>query len=170
MNIGVAYDNGQIAANLGSCRQVLIVTTEGREPVSKHMAEVPGASTTDLIKLASMEQIDVLICGSLGLAIRNALEMIGVLLVPGCEGAAEEAVAKFAVSDDCICGGVRAPRPTEPVRTNGNGKSRRDGEIRRAFVCFYNNWMRCLCKTAISFAFLFCYTGSRIENAKEGFL
>ena len=71
MNIGVAYDNGQIAANRGSCRQVLIVTTEGREPVSKHMAEVPGTSTTDLIKLASMEQIDVLICGSLGLAIRE---------------------------------------------------------------------------------------------------
>ena len=99
MNIGVAYDNGQIAANLGSCRQVLIVTTEGREPVSKHMAEVPGTSTTNLIKLASMEQIDVLICGSLGLAIRNALEMIGVLLVPGCEGAAEESVAKFLVGE-----------------------------------------------------------------------
>ena len=90
---------GLIAANLGSCKQVLVVTTEGREPVSKHMAEVRGTSTTDLIKLASMEQIDVLICGSLGLAIRNALEMIGVLLVPGCEGPAEEAVAKFLVGE-----------------------------------------------------------------------
>ena len=59
MNIGVAFDEGQIAANLGSCKQVLVVTTEGREPVSKHMAEVRGTSTTDLIKLASMEQIDV---------------------------------------------------------------------------------------------------------------
>ena len=54
MNIGVAFDEGQIAANLGSCKQVLVVTTEGREPVSKHMAEVRGTSTTDLIKLASM--------------------------------------------------------------------------------------------------------------------
>ena len=99
MRIGVAFDEGQIAANLGSCKQVLVVTTEGREPVSKHMAEVRGTSTTDLIKLASMEQIDVLICGSLGLAIRNALEMIGVLLVPGCEGPAEEAVAKFLVGE-----------------------------------------------------------------------
>ena len=27
--------------------------------------------------------------------------------------------------------------------------------------------MRCLCKTAISFAFLFCYTESRIEKAKD---
>ena len=89
MNIGVAFDEGQIAANLGSCKQVLVVTTEGREPVSKHMAEVRGTSTTDLIKLASMEQIDVLICGSLGLAIR----------VPGCEGPAEEAVAKFLVGE-----------------------------------------------------------------------
>ena len=33
------------------------------------------------------------------LAIRNALEMIGVLLVPGCEGSAEEAVAKFLVGE-----------------------------------------------------------------------
>ena len=63
------------------------------------LAEVRGTSTTDLIKLASMEQIDVLICGSLGLAIRNALEMIGVLLVPGCEGSAEESVAKFLVGE-----------------------------------------------------------------------
>ena len=99
MRIGAAFDEGQIAANLGSCKQVLVVTTEGREPVSKHMAEVRGTSPTDLIKLASMEQIDVLICGSLGLAIRNALEMIGVLLVPGCEGPAEEAVAKFLVGE-----------------------------------------------------------------------
>lgn len=98
MNIGVAFDEGQIAANLGSCKQVLVVTTEGREPVSKHMAEVRGTSTTDLIKLASMEQIDVLICGSLGLAIRNALEMIGVLLVP-VRRPGEEAVAKFLVGE-----------------------------------------------------------------------
>ena len=42
-------------------------------------------SATDLIKFAGLEQIDVLICGSLGLATRNALEMLGVLLVPGCE-------------------------------------------------------------------------------------
>ena len=80
MNIGVAYENGRIAKNLGDCREVLIITTEGREPVSKRIA-------------------DVLICGSLGLATRNALEMLGVLLVPGCEGSAEESVAKFLVGE-----------------------------------------------------------------------
>ena len=55
MNIGVAYDNGQIAANLGSCRQVLIVTTEGREPVSKHMAEVRDEDSEDESTLEQLE-------------------------------------------------------------------------------------------------------------------
>lgn len=99
MNIGVAYDNGQIAENLGACRSFLIVTAEGGAPTAKRIAPVTGAAVTDMVKTVSMEQIDVLICGGLGLAVRNALELIGVLLVPGCTGAAEEAVAKFLVGE-----------------------------------------------------------------------
>ena len=99
MNIGVAYEGGQIAKNLGGCRTFLVVSTEGQTPTGKHLAETDDDNTTALLKLASMEKLDVLICGSLGLAIRNALEMIGVLLVPGCEGSAEEAVAKFLVGE-----------------------------------------------------------------------
>ena len=99
MNIGVAYHEGQIADNLGDCRTFLVVSAEGSTPTGKRILQVNGASTTDMVKTMSMEQIDVLICGSLGLAVRNALEMIGVLLVPGCEGAAEEAVAKFLVGE-----------------------------------------------------------------------
>ena len=99
MNIGVAYEGGQIARNLGGCHTFLVVSTEGQTPTGKHLAETDDDNTTALLKLASMEKLDVLICGSLGLAIRNALEMIGVLLVPGCEGPAEEAVAKFLVGE-----------------------------------------------------------------------
>ena len=76
MNIGVAYEDGQIAKNLGGCRTFLVVTTEGQNPTGKHLAQAEGDSTTALLKLASMEKLDVLICGALGLAIRNALEMI----------------------------------------------------------------------------------------------
>ena len=99
MNIGVAYENGRIAGNLGDCRTFLIVSAEDGNPTGKRLAAVEGGNTTDLIKMVSMEKVDVLICGALGLALRNALEMIGVLLVPGCEGAAEEAVAKFLVGE-----------------------------------------------------------------------
>ena len=60
MNIGVAYENGRIAKNLGDCREVLIITTEGREPVGKRIAGIAGTSATDLIKFAGLEQIDML--------------------------------------------------------------------------------------------------------------
>ena len=53
MNIGVAYENGRIAKNLGDCREVLIITTEGREPVGKRIAGIAGTSATDLIKFAA---------------------------------------------------------------------------------------------------------------------
>ena len=59
MNIGVAYENGRIAKNLGDCREVLIITTEGREPVGKRIAGIAGTSATDLIKFAGLEQIDL---------------------------------------------------------------------------------------------------------------
>lgn len=99
MKIGVAYDNGQIANQLGECRTFLIVSVEGQTPVDKRLLTMTETSTTGMIKAVSMEQLDVIICGSLGLGIRNALEMIGVLLVPGCSGSAEEAVAKFLVGE-----------------------------------------------------------------------
>ena len=56
MNIGVAYENGRIAKNLGDCREVLIITTEGREPVGKRIAGIAGTSATDLIKFAGLSR------------------------------------------------------------------------------------------------------------------
>lgn len=99
MKIGVAYDQGQIASQLGECRTFLIVTVEGKIPIDKRLLTMTETSATGMVKTVSMEQLDVIICGSLGLGIRNALEMIGVLLVPGCTGSAEEAVAKFLVGE-----------------------------------------------------------------------
>lgn len=99
MNIGVAYENGRIAKNLATAVRCSLSPLRAGEPVGKRIAGIAGTSATDLIKFAGLEQIDVLICGSLGLATRNALEMLGVLLVPGCEGSAEESVAKFLVGE-----------------------------------------------------------------------
>ena len=115
MNIGVAYENGRIAKNLGDCREVLIITTEGREPVGKRIAGIASTSATDLIKFAGLEQIDVLIWQApKGVSVAyiqwdipmddeefciKLLKEEGVLLVPGCEGSAEESVAKFLVGE-----------------------------------------------------------------------
>ena len=134
MNIGVAYENGRIAGNLGDCRTFLIVSAEDGNPTGKRLAAVEGGNTTDLIKMVSMEKVDVLICGALGLALRNALEMIGVLLVPGCEGAAEEAVAKFLVGEKQgdptrwrACTTVRSARAAARSRSSARYPRRKRG-------------------------------------------
>ena len=61
----------------------------------------------------------MLICGRLGIASRNALEMLGVLLVPGVTGPAEEAAAKFLVGekqgDDTVLRLCREEDPDDPM-------------------------------------------------------
>ena len=99
MNIGVAYENGRIAKNLGDCRECSLSPPRAGNRSASALPGLPARLRPTLIKFAGLEQIDVLICGSLGLATRNALEMLGVLLVPGCEGSAEESVAKFLVGE-----------------------------------------------------------------------
>lgn len=117
MNICVAYDDGQVAKQVSDCRSYLLVTTDGSTPIAKRLLSC--ANSTDMLKQMSMAQVDVLICGGLGLAARNALEMLGVLLIPGVEGAAEEAVAKFLVGekqgDPTILEIAREEDPDDPM-------------------------------------------------------
>lgn len=99
MKIAVPYENGQVAQELSPCREYLLLTAEGGEPVSKELAVCEGSGATAMLSFIGLHQIDVLICGRLGIAARNALEMLGVLLVPGVTGGCEEAAAKFLAGE-----------------------------------------------------------------------
>ena len=60
------------------------------------------------------------ICGKLGIAARNALEMLGVLLVPGVTGSCAEAAAKFLVGeqqgDPSVLALCREEDPDDPMQ------------------------------------------------------
>ena len=108
MKIAIAYADGAVASDLGVCQQFLIVTAENGQPTAKELVDCPGHYA-----------VDVLICGQLGIASRNALEMLGVLLVPGVTGSAEEAAAKFLVGekqgDDTVLRLCREEDPDDPM-------------------------------------------------------
>lgn len=99
MKLAIPYENGQVAQELASCREYLILTVEGSEPKGKELAACEGSGSAALLAFIGLHQIDVLICGKLGIAMRNALEMIGVLLVPGVTGSCEMAAAKFLAGE-----------------------------------------------------------------------
>ena len=104
MNIGVAYKDGQIADNLGDCSSFLIVSAEGKTPTGKRILEVTGTGTTDMVKTMSMEQIDVLICGSLGLRV-----VCKLLLLPLVMGISYELLKWCGRSDNIATRIIRQP-------------------------------------------------------------
>ena len=119
MKIAIAYADGVVASDLGVCQQFLIVTAENGQPTAKELVDCPGEGHIRLLSFVGHYAVDVLICGKLGIASRNALEMLGVLLVPGVTGSAEEAAAKFLVGekqgDDTVLTLCREDDPNDPM-------------------------------------------------------
>lgn len=98
MKIAIAHQNG-VVADTSACTEYLIITFEDGQLSSKELHTVSGTSSTAILTFLGKVQADVLICGALGVAMRNALEMLGIVLVPGVSGSAEEAAAKFVVGE-----------------------------------------------------------------------
>ena len=118
MKLAIAYQDGQVADASG-CTEYLIITARGGEPSGKELMAAPGAGSTAMLTFLGMVQADVFICGALGVAMRNALEMLGIVLVPGVTGPAEEAAAKFLVGekqgDPSILEACREDDPDDPM-------------------------------------------------------
>ena len=108
MKIAIAYADGSVASDLGLCQQFLIVTAEGGQPTAKDLVSCPGEGHIRLLNFVGQYAVDVLICGRLGM-----------LLVPGVTGPAEEAAAKFLVGekqgDDTVLRLCREEDPDDPM-------------------------------------------------------
>ncbi|MBS5150887.1 MAG: hypothetical protein KHY76_07800 [Butyricicoccus pullicaecorum] len=119
MKIAIAYEAGSVAKSLGTCQEFLIVTAQDGQPTGKELVTCSGEGHVRLLGFIGQYAVDVLICGELGIASRNALEMLGVLLVPGVTGGAEEAAAKFLIGerqgDDTVLSLCREDDPDDPM-------------------------------------------------------
>ena len=142
MKIAIPYEDGQVVQALSDCRSLMILTTEGAEPVSKDLLPCADMSAAALMKLIGLQQIDVFICGRLGISTRNALEMLGVVIVPGVTGSCEEAAAKFLTGeeqgDPTVLSLCREEDPDDPMncmhdcsRCAGCGPISAPDEVRR---------------------------------------
>ncbi len=101
MKIAIAQQDGNITPQLTDCREFLVLDiAPDRTPLSKSLVPV-GGNSIGLLTFAGKEQIDVLICGEMGIASRNALESLGVILIPGASGDTATAVADF------LCGALK---------------------------------------------------------------
>lgn len=95
MKIAVNYENGEIFQHFGQTKTFKVYTVENGTITGTEL--VPGAPEGHHAlshQLAAM-QVDVVICGRLGIPMLNLLQGAGIKVCGNITGSADEAVQKY---------------------------------------------------------------------------
>ena len=96
MVIAVTYDNEFIFPHFGRSPYLAIyLIGENKQIVRKSIVSLEGSGHMGIALILHDLDVDVLICGGIGLGAVNTLKEIGVEVYPGNEGNADEVVSKF---------------------------------------------------------------------------
>ena len=99
MKIAVTYDNGMIFQHFGHTEQFKVYTVEDNQITDTEIVSSGGNGHGALAGLLSGQQIDVLICGGIGVGAQNALASCGIRLYGGVSGEADRAVDAFLAGE-----------------------------------------------------------------------
>ncbi len=91
--------DGNIAHTITESTQVMVVTEENGAPVAKEMIEIGEEEITGTLFKLAMKNIDVLLADEVGTALQSTLRMLGMQVLPGCEGDAIENIAGYLANE-----------------------------------------------------------------------
>lgn len=95
MNIAVTYENGEIFQHFGRTEQFKVYRVEDGRVVSAQVMPTNGTGHEALADFLAGNQIETVICGGLGGGMQMALSMVGIEVVSGIQGNADEAVEAY---------------------------------------------------------------------------
>ena len=95
MKIAVTYENGEIFGHFGHTKRFKVYETENGKILSSKVVDTNGSGHGALAGMLSALNIDVLICGGIGLGAQMALAQAGIKLYGGVCGNADKAVEAF---------------------------------------------------------------------------
>lgn len=96
MVIAVTYDNEFIFPHFGRSPYLAIyLIGENKQIIRKSIVSLEGNGHMGIALILHDLDVDVLICGGIGLGAVNTLKEIGIEVYPGNEGNADEIVTKF---------------------------------------------------------------------------
>lgn len=93
--LAVTYQDGQVGQHFGRTEQFKFYDVVDGEIRKTQVVDTNGISHVSLIGFLRAADVELLLCGSIGAGARNALEMVGIELVPDLEGSETEAVAIY---------------------------------------------------------------------------
>ena len=122
MKIAVNYENGEIFQHFGRTEQFKVYDVEDGQVVSAQVLSTNGTGHEALADFLAGNQIETVICGGLGGGMEAALAIVGIEVVSGVQGNADEAVEAYLRGEletagvnchhhdeeeghDCHCGG-----------------------------------------------------------------
>ena len=95
MNIAVTYENGEIFQHFGRTEQFKVYEVEDGRVVSAQVLPTNGTGHEALADFLAGNQIETVICGGLGGGMQMALNLVGIEVVSGIQGNADEAVEAY---------------------------------------------------------------------------
>ena len=95
MKIAVTYENGHIFQHFGRTEHFKVYDVEDGKIVSSQIMGSNGIGHGALAGLLAENTIDVLICGGLGGGAMNALTNVGITVIAGAEGDADQVVESY---------------------------------------------------------------------------
>lgn len=100
MKIAAVTKGSEIAASISDGTEVLIVTEEGGVPTAKEVIEIGEMPITSVLFRLGTKNIDTLLAGEVGTALQSTLRMLGINLLPGCQGDAIDNIAGYLANED----------------------------------------------------------------------
>ncbi len=95
MKIAVTYANGSVSGHFGHADAFKIYDVEDRKVVSSEVIQTEGSGHAYMSKLMIDNDVNVVICVSIGQHAQLALEEAGIVYVAGAEGDADQAVEAY---------------------------------------------------------------------------
>ena len=92
MKVAVTYENGNIFQHFGRTSQFKLYDVEGDQILSEKIMDTNGTGHGALAGLLGDADVEVLICGGIGMGAQAALQNVGIRLYPGVSGEADQAV------------------------------------------------------------------------------
>lgn len=95
MRIAVTYEGGMVGQHFGRTEQFKIYDVKDGEITSSQVIDTNGTGHGALAGFLRAKEVETLICGGIGMGARAALEGVGIRLLPGVSGNADDVVNEY---------------------------------------------------------------------------
>lgn len=95
MRIAVTYEQGMVGQHFGKTEQFKVYDVEDGAVKTSQVIDTNGTGHGALAGFLRAAEVEVLICGGIGQGARNALEEVGIKLLPGAAGDADAMVNDY---------------------------------------------------------------------------